>query len=930
TAPVVQEQQTLAATQQAAQQGQSRFFHQGVFQQALFEKELMSALGAGGVLSANGLGAATDWFNIRKQVKKVSQIVSDAYALAVAEAKRTGAAVHDVFLQYVRAGFAVRLQPAADAQAVRLQQTTLNLLTAGNFAQPGEVRNPLSSQEVFDFSRGDQTPVGGFRLTYANPATQTEEILPVALSIDRHIKTDKFDRMTFDEKFHAQLRNGGAEPVTMSHFFLKFAGTPAEFKAFVRLAQQADLSSPLHIKLQHRPNQATKTRTFPLYDATGRLPLPVQVEIQKKLVPGEARLVLDEEGRIGLLRPFADKSVPLQDLYIRLPKHQIKTLVQILKNSKQVFPVEVLRTENKASILYRDQQLYNNSLGKTMGPIIHHDLGMSAAAATNLMMVINYVIPGLASLLNPVLRRLGEKRLSVIAGFMTSLANFLPPLVGFYGVAREASVSNIAIGVVVSAFVMRSVASVLQQVTSNMLVDVNSGKVPVEKKKTDKKDHTGERVTWKDITQRMKDVWKTQASTADIRNLLMYNLSFVFKNFGTLLFLAIPWMLNKAWFLATGTDGSLVYSISFPLFGAYALFITLRTLRANLRDAYTVPTVEGSLKDIDQQLGKMAFALKEELGKESTTAQAQTDLLEKQAQDLLANMDNVLQAYRRVGTKKKDLPALREQLLIQFARDAQGKLSALLPQEQAQALGQQFSDILLHMEKNPVTAWQVLLHAPSVALITIGMTLATVHEFTVSSAFSMNLNQLMSNEATANLLVAVSLYVPLILGRLGGNLVASRISSGTMYLLCNAVSGLGTLLMLSAVGNVPMSILGAAITSLGVGNYFSQMYDFVTKKNPKLKREISVILAVTMAAAGLLTIPASHLNAWFGMQGLDLWYAAGALVLSWLATLNMTASSSLVKFFKTQVQDAKDQWHNKKQTPQDPTAGPDMKDPLPN
>ena len=202
-------------------------------------------------------------------------------------------------------------------------------------------------------------------------------------------------------------------------------------------------------------------------------------------------------------------------------------------------------------------------------------------------------------------------------------------------------------------------------------------------------------------------------------------------------------------------------------------------------------------------------------------------------------------------------------------------------------------------EQQKISTWEIFAHAPAVAAITFGMTLASVHEFTISSAFAMNLNQLIASGATANLLVAIALYIPLIAGRLGGNVLATRISSGTMYLFCNALSGLGTLIMLGSAGNVGMSVLGAAITSLGVGNYFSQMYDYVTKKNPQFQREISVILAITMALAGGLTVPASHLNAWFGGTNLDIWYALAALAASWLLTLGMMDNSTIVKFMKS-------------------------------
>ena len=190
--------------------------------------------------------------------------------------------------------------------------------------------------------------MGGFRLTYVDPVSGKEDILPVSLSIDSRIKTEGYNRITFNENFHAQLRNGTQEPKTMSHFFMKFTGTPEQWKQFVELTKQAALPEPLQIKLQRFPNRAAKTVRVPLYDASGREKLPIEVELEKKLLPGEARLALSTSGEIGVMRPFSEEITPVEGAYIRLPKHQIKNLVAILKNSATVFPVEVLPHEKQS------------------------------------------------------------------------------------------------------------------------------------------------------------------------------------------------------------------------------------------------------------------------------------------------------------------------------------------------------------------------------------------------------------------------------------------------------------------------------------------------------------------------------------------------------------------------------------------------------
>lgn len=888
-----------------------RFFPNGAFAASAFETALAQRLSGGLVLSMNGLGGLMEKIKNSRAVKKASALVNRAYQNAVLETTRTGSSIRHTFAKHLSSGLQVEFSSSSSAD-IKDAVLSLFALPVLGFGKT-DISNPLSTQEVFDVQEGDDfAPQSGFRLTYVKQEGGEETVLPVNLLLDPRIKASGYNRITFNEKFHAQLRDGIKEPKTMSHFFFKFMGTPQQWNEFVSLVVKANLPSPFRIKLQRRPNVAEKTLRTPLYSADGMTALPIEVEVRKKLLRDQARLVLREDGQIGILKPFSTQSVAVTDHYIRLPKNQIANMVEVLKNSKSTFPIAVLPTKNKAPILYRDQQIYNNSLGKTMGPIIHSDLGISSASATSLMMVINYVIPGLASFLNPVLRRMGEKRLSVLAGFMTSFANLMPLFVGFYGIAQEHSASRIAVAVIVSAFILRSAASVLQQVTSNMLVAANSGKVPEEKEKEEEVGTKQEKISFKDLTARLKQVWTKKNSPESMRNLLMYNLSFVYKNLGTLLFLALPWAINKAILWTTGVDAHFVYSISFPVFGAYALWVTIRTLRANLRDAYTVPTVADATRKGYAVVDESIAVLHQAVQKGALSQQEEADLLEGIAKKIQSRAGTITEAYRKEGLHKKELAAMRSKVLADLEQKFLEGLMKELPAEEGAKWAKEFSSTLHHLENNSISPWQVFLHAPSVAMITLAMTLASVHEFTISSAFAMNLNLVIQDKDAANLLVAVCLYVPLILGRLLGNLLATRISLSTMYLFCSGLSALGTVIMLAGGGAITPAIVGAVITSLGVGNYFSQMYNYIMKKNPKLQREISVVLAVTMALAGGLTVPASHLNEWFGTTNLDIWYAMGALVASLAFTTGMMKNSTLVKFVKSSLAGLKNTFNKNK------------------
>ena len=157
----------------------------------------------------------------------------------------------------------------------------------------------------------------------------------------------------------------------------------------------------------------------------------------------------------------------------------------------------------------------------------------------------------------------------------------------------------------------------------------------------------------------------------------------------------------------------------------------------------------------------------------------------------------------------------------------------------------------------------------------------------------------------ANFLVSSSLYVPLIAGRLGGNWLSSRgVSKDSMYIFCSALSAAGTAIMATANGSVSQTITGAVVASLGIGNFFTQMYDYIMRRYPKQNRELSSLLALTMGVGGLAAIPAGYMASLMGMGvPVDLMYASGMLTASLILTPKMMVKSSLVVGIRQEVQD---------------------------
>jgi len=105
----------------------------------------------------------------------------------------------------------------------------------------------------------------------------------------------------------------------------------------------------------------------------------------------------------------------------------------------------------------------------------------------------------------------------------------------------------------------------------------------------------------------------------------------------------------------------------------------------------------------------------------------------------------------------------------------------------------------------------------------------------------------------------------------------------------------GTALMAAANGNIGALIGGAVIASFGVGNFFSQMYEYMTGLYPKYRREIALLINYTMPAAAVMTFPMRWLVGYTGISNLDLLISGAGLIASLALTPGMFANSSLVK-----------------------------------
>ncbi|WP_428053818.1 MFS transporter [Candidatus Avelusimicrobium stercoris] len=759
---------------------------------------------------------------------------------------------------------------------------------------------PASADELMGAGEEGPVPVSekGFKLTRVDEKG-IERILPVNLEISNRFRVKGYNRVAFaltpnfKHGYVAELRNQTQPPLRMAHFYMRLQAD--QVGSLVDLVRAAGMTK-FSLKLETRPDVVYQATTQQVTDAATGALLPLEVTLPEKSVAHGEKVVLLPEGNLAL-QGTDGKIHNLSRFYVRLPKNQIGKFVQILRQSPTKFNVSVHPTQNRADLIVRDASLTNVSLGKTMGPVVNGALDMDVSAANGMMFGINYVLPGLASLLTPVLKKYGEKNLMVLSLAMSTAAGALATAGGFYGFVEGMALSPVQKGLFITALFLMSGSSILKQLVSNLLIRANRGEVILnaakDALKTAETEMTvAEKQGFAKMGERVKEFF-TKKSEVSLKDIVLYNLSFVYKNVGTLAFLASPYLINHGIQLATGVDLGLDYSISFPIYAGYSGWVAWKVWRAKLRDAYSAKNLEQSQKMLQGTLDAGAKVLGEAKGEVSSL------MIDDVARGFKDSLDAWVFANVKMDSSKKsgDLyKGAKKELFAGLEKQLSEQYN--IPADRMNSLVHKVKHSVA-VQENTIGNMGKMLKAPGVAALASAMTLATIHEFVISSSFATSMKSLISQGEFANFLIACSLYLPFIVGRLGGNVVSRRISPDTMYILCSGLSALGTGIMATAGDSVTQTIAGAAVASLGVGNFFTQMYDYIMNRYPKQNRELSSILALTMAIGGLGAIPAGYFASMGGVGvPMDLLYAGTMLGASLLLTPGMMRNSSLVKGMK--------------------------------
>lgn len=733
----------------------------------------------------------------------------------------------------------------------------------------------------------------GFKFTIENEDGVESILKNVDIVIDSSIKTAGYNRVVLNKDHVFELRNLELAPGQMDHFFFEMPNANGELFRLGAGASALNMPRPLHIKLEKAPNHRYKVRTLDLY-YEGSSAAAMSASVDASLLPKEeGHLLADKEGNVWFVSKETDTRILLKNYYIRLPKEDSKYWAKIMQQDGKPFVLQVHSTSNKTSLLTMGVPSLQIGLGKTTAPELSSRTDLGESSSSMIMLGINNVLPVLMGFVHPLLKRYGEAAVArwgmgfFLAGGLTALAS------GLYGGLGDAHMTAIQTAGFILSSVCIALGTNITRFVQNILISANRGKiVPADsfKKKAVKPGMATEVPDLSYLVKRAKEVMKFKKGA--VRDGALFQTASMFKNIGTMAFLAYPWLVNQTSEWLFGVNPGLDFSASYIPYTLWAGWTAWKLSKTAYKDAFpmNISVLENQFKDtLAQTFNGMAAMPAEKL---LASSQEMTALAKK-----LNGMIDSLTAVE-VRNKKGDgkkLTAQHEAEAVEALQKAlveQG-MSAALAEQTGQELQKAF-DALGHRNVKLLDVLKLEHLTPGI----IGMALATMHELSVSNGFAFAMHEVVGEGTFANALTALTLYGSMSGGRILGNLISRYLSGGSMYALSSAFSIGGTAMMAMAGDNIAQLMTGAVVASFGVGNFFSQMYEYMTGLYPKYKREISLLINYTMPAAAVLSFPMRWLVNATGISGLDLMIAGGAVAASVLLTPGMLANSTVVQVAK--------------------------------
>lgn len=767
------------------------------------------------------------------------------------------------------------VRPVYEARRVSTGVETDSWINAGTDAVPAEVAED------------------GFKLTVENENGVESILRNVDITIDASLKTAGYNRVALSKDHIFELRNLQLPPGQMDHFFFEMPNAGGELFRLGNGAKALDMPRPLRVKLEKAPNRRYQVRTLKLYNE-GSSASYITADVDASLVPsGNGHLVTDVNGSVWFVDEATGQRTLLKDYYIRLPKEDSKYWTKIMQADGKPFSLQVHSTSNKTSLLTMAVPSLQIGLGKTTAPELSARTELGESASSMIMLGINNVLPVMMGFVHPLLKRYGEAVVArwgmgfFVAGGLSAL------LSGLYGGLGDGAMTSLQTAGFILSSVLIATGTNITRFVQNILISANRGKiVPADsfKKKAVKAGMATEVPNMSYLVKRAKEVAKLKKGA--VRDGALFQTASMFKNVGTMLFLMYPWLVNKASEVLFGVNPGLDFSASYVPYTLWAGLSAWKLSKTAYKDAFpmNVNAVENQFKEtLAQIFDGMAALPAEKLAADSKEMAALAKKLNEKIDSLTAV---------EVRNKKGDGKKLTRQHEAEAVEALQKALTAQgMPVERAEEVSaslQKAFDALGHRDVKLMDVLKLKHLTPGI----VGMALATMHELSVSNGFAFAMHEVVGEGTFANALTALTLYGSMSGGRILGNLISRYLSGGSMYALSSAFSVGGTAMMATAGDSISQLMTGAVIASFGVGNFFSQMYEYMTGLYPKYKREISLLINYTMPAAAIMSFPMRWLVNATGIAGLDLTVAGAAVAASVLLTPGMLANSTVVQVAK--------------------------------
>lgn len=761
----------------------------------------------------------------------------------------------------------------------------------------------LDVDEVLSLSEGQtelEVAESGFKLTLADKKGNEAILRNVNLTIDSAIETEGYNRVVLRNDNIFEMRNGTKPAGQMSHFIVTLENEQDELYKMAQAVSKLSLYRPMRIKLEQKINARYTPVFLDVVDFDTLKPFNMQAIVDSKLLPPgatEGNLLLSKDGKIYFMSK-GEIPVRLNDFYIRLSKGEAPIWMQALqKESATDFNLKLVPTDNKVTFMTYGIPLLRIGTGKAFGPIMS-SLGFSPLFATGIPLFANNGLPLLLGPLMPALRRNGDANMYRLGVGFYAAAFTSAVLLGMNGFVMGGEISPMLKYSLPAVLIATGFGGALVNTPQNNLIRQNAGVIQTARKKV--KGWVGDKNAAPTISylgKRVKEIFTTK--NTEMRDSVRYQLASAVKNLGTFGFLALPFGFN----LISDALGSSVhadFSLSFVPFAGLASYALYKVLKMPLKD--TTPRNTSVLHNmVIEAEHNLTPVIEQNIAK----PQAEWDF-----SVIAKQLKGALTPYAR-GLSYK-FKRKRQDVALELEEQSLNRLkSALITNGVEESVAQdaltQLQQTLASLGRRDVSLGSVL-KMPGVLSALSAMTFLTVHELGTSSEFAYQVNELAKLKfgteggsqvsALGMFLTAFFLYGTSFFSRLAGNWLALRTSEGSMYAFSSAMSVIGSSLLIAADGNLPLLFTGATMATFGMGNFFSQVFEFTTKQAPKYRQELAVLIGYTMPLAAAFSACIHSIAEWGVSKGIDdlgLMTTLGCLVTSFLICPKIFADSSVIR-----------------------------------